>query len=111
MLKLCEYHTFFPCVLWAFQYIFGYNSCARAYKFFPHGRSLDNDTFYHLVPNLNLSEAIYTCAQTVGYLLSVFSKVIWRKPAQKEKGINLQRLFKKPLDGKFLPPQLSSHHF
>ena len=42
--------------------IFGYNSCVRAYNIFPHGRLLDNDTFYHFVPNLNSSEAIYSCA-------------------------------------------------
>ena len=50
--------------LWAFQYIFSYNSCVRAYNIFPHGRLLDNDTFYHLVPSLNSSEAIYSCTKS-----------------------------------------------
>ena len=46
------------------HHIFGYNSCVRAYNISPHGRLLDNDTFYHLVSNLNLSEAIYSCAKS-----------------------------------------------
>ena len=41
---------------------FGYNSCVRAYNIFSHGKLLDNNTFYHFVPNLNSSEAIYSCA-------------------------------------------------
>ena len=52
----------FPCVLWAFQSIFGYNSCVRAYNI-SHSRSLDNNTFYHLVLNWTSSEAIYSCVK------------------------------------------------
>ena len=34
-----------------FSYIFGYNSCVVIdYNILVHGRSLDNDTLFHLVP-------------------------------------------------------------
>ena len=42
--------AYFPYVFCAFQDIFSYNSCISTYNIFPHGRSLDNDTFFQLVP-------------------------------------------------------------
>ena len=40
----------FPPFFCAFWYIFGYNSCVVVYNILVHGRYLDNDTIFHLIP-------------------------------------------------------------
>ena len=56
--QLYEQFTYFPCVLCAFQYIFSYNFCVRAYNDFPRGRYLDVEKLFHLIPIRNSCKAI-----------------------------------------------------